>query len=98
MKRYYFYIMTNKRNGTLYVGVTNNIVRRIYEHKNKLQKGFTKKYNLTLLVHFEVFNYVKDAISREKQIKKWNRNWKLNLIEKENPMWFDLSEQFTGVE
>lgn len=88
---YYVYIITNKRNGTLYIGITNNIIRRIYEHKNKSSKGFSSKYSLFQLVYYEVFTSVNDAILREKQIKKWNRDWKIELIEKNNPKWIDLS-------
>lgn len=87
---YYTYILANKRNGTLYVGVTSNLVKRIYEHKNNLVKGFTEKYNIHLLVYFETFNDINEAILREKRIKTWKRNWKLALIEKKNPEWEDL--------
>ena len=91
-KSYYVYIVTNKRNGTLYTGVTNNLMRLIYEHKNKLVDGFTKKYGLNILVHYEMTNDVYSAISREKQIKGWIRKKKLALIEETNPYWKDLSE------
>ena len=80
-KIYYVYIVTNKRNGTLYTGVTNNLARRIYEHKNKSIKGFTEKYNLNQLVYFEVTDDINAALTREKQLKHWNRKWKINLIE-----------------
>ncbi|MDY0081589.1 MAG: GIY-YIG nuclease family protein [Ignavibacteriaceae bacterium] len=93
MKNYYVYIMTNKPNGTLYIGVTNDLVRRIYEHRNKLINGFTKKYNLRKLIYFEVFDRIEDAILREKRLKKWNRQWKIELIEKTNPNWIDLYER-----
>ncbi len=89
-KSYYVYILASARNGTLYVGVTNNISRRVWEHKNKTIKGFTEKYNVDKLVYYEFFQEIGYAIQREKQIKKWNRRWKLNLIEKENPDWLDL--------
>ena len=89
-KRFFVYIMSNKKNGTLYVGVTNNIVRRVYEHKNKLIDGFSKKYNLTNLVYFECVDNAEAAIHREKCIKKWNREWKIQLIEENNPEWEDL--------
>ena len=92
MKNYYVYIMASKRNGTLYIGVTNDIVRRVAEHKQGLLEGFTKQYGVHLLVHLEWFFDIRDAIQREKQLKKWNRQWKLNLIEKRNPNWIDLSE------
>ncbi len=85
MKNYYIYIITNKPKGILYIGMTNNLVRRGYEHRNGLIDGFTKKYNLNRLVYFEVFNRVEDAILREKRLKKWNRQWKIDLIEKVNP-------------
>jgi putative endonuclease len=90
-KCYYVYIMTNKRNGTLYIGVTNSLFRRSSDHKEKRNKNsFTDKYNIKRLVYYEVYQYVKDAILREKQMKKWNREWKIKLIEKENSSWRDL--------
>ncbi len=91
MKTYYVYILASKRNGTLYVGVTNNITRRTAEHKQKLNEGFSSKYNVDKLVYFEETNDVHEALKREKQIKHWNRKWKLELIEKNNPNWEDLS-------
>ena len=90
MKEYYVYIMASKRNGTIYVGVTNNLRKRIYEHKNKLFKGFTEKYNVNKLVWYERSDDISFAIQREKQIKHWKRKWKLELIEKDNPFWNDL--------
>lgn len=93
MKNYYVYILTNKPNGTLYIGVTNDLARRMYEHRNKLINGFTKKYNLKKLIYFEVFDRIEDAILREKRLKKWNRQWKIELIEKTNPNWIDLYER-----
>ncbi|MFA5128710.1 MAG: GIY-YIG nuclease family protein [Patescibacteria group bacterium] len=90
MKNYYVYIMTNRRNGTLYIGVTNDLTRRVYEHKHNLADGFTKKYNIHLLVYYEGTPNVVSSIQREKQLKKWNRKWKLALIEKINPEWEDL--------
>ena len=93
MKNYYLYILSNKSK-TLYIGVTNDLQRRLYEHKNKLREGFTKKYNLTNLVYFEVFNEIEPAIKREKQLKNWHRQWKLNLIESNNSDWNDLSVEF----
>ncbi|TBX71366.1 GIY-YIG nuclease family protein [Flavobacterium silvisoli] len=84
-----------KKNGTLYIGVTNSIERRIEEHKNKLNSNcFTAKYDVKLLVYYETFQYINDAIDREKQLKKWNRQWKINLIEAENKDWKDLSENW----
>ncbi|MST04314.1 MAG: GIY-YIG nuclease family protein [Candidatus Pacebacteria bacterium] len=92
-KNYYVYILASKRNGTLYIGVTNDLKRRIYEHKEKIIPGFTKKYNIRRLVYFNTTNDVNSAIMREKQIKKWNRAWKLDLIESQNPEWKDLYEE-----
>ena len=92
--QYYLYILTNKYNGTLYIGVTNNLERRMFEHKNKLVEGFTKRYNLSRLIYFETFPYVNDAIKREKNMKKWKRQWKIDLIEKENSKWNDLSKDW----
>lgn len=92
MKQYFVYILASKRNGTLYIGVTSDLIRRIYEHKNKLVPGFTSKYDVAKLVHFEEFSDIESAIYREKQLKKWNRKWKLALIEKVNPNWEDLYE------
>jgi len=89
---YYVYILSSKRNGTLYVGMTNNLKRRIYEHKNNLIKGFTEKYNIHNLVYFEQTSNVKAALEREKNIKNWKRKWKIELIEKQNPNWNDLYE------
>jgi putative endonuclease len=92
MKKYYVYILASKRNGTLYVGITSNLVKRVWEHKNKIVKGFTKKYNVDLLVYFEEHDNPAEAIKREKNIKAWKRNWKLQLIERGNPNWRDLYE------
>jgi putative endonuclease len=94
MKNYYVYIMSNKSK-TLYIGVTNDLARRIYEHKNKTIDGFTKKYNLAMLVYFEVVNSIEEAIRREKQLKNWHRQWKINLIETVNKEWRDLSVDFS---
>ena len=88
--RYYLYILASKRNGTLYIGVTSNLIKRIYEHKNNLIEGFTKKYNIHNLVYYEITEDVNSAIAREKQLKIWKRNWKIELIEKNNPGWKDL--------
>jgi len=90
MNTYWVYILCSRRNGTLYIGVTNDLVRRVYEHKQKLVKGFTKKYAVDKLVYMEEFNDINEAISREKVIKKWKRVWKLRLIEQENYQWEDL--------
>jgi putative endonuclease len=89
MKNYYVYIMT-KNSKTLYTGITNDLNRRVYEHKNKLLEGFTKKYNIHKLIYFELFNNPGDAIRREKQIKGWLREKKIGLIESMNPEWKDL--------
>ncbi|HPR53288.1 MAG TPA: GIY-YIG nuclease family protein [Deltaproteobacteria bacterium] len=93
MKQGYVYILANKRNGTLYVGVTSDITKRIYEHKNNLIEGFSKRYNVHELVYYEVHDNIESAILREKQIKKWNRRWKLRLIEEMNPEWRDLYQE-----
>jgi|TARA_B100001971_G_C18153115_1_gene516978 putative endonuclease len=89
--KYYVYLLSSKKNGTLYIGVTNDLERRMFEHKNKLVSGFTAKYNVNKLMYFEDFQYVNDALKREKQLKNWNRQWKIDLIEKENKEWKDLS-------
>ncbi len=91
-RHYYVYIMTNKKNTVLYTGVTNNLRRRVYEHKEKLIKGFTKKYNITKLVYCEVFDRIGDAITREKQIKGGSRQKKIDLINSMNKDWRDLYE------
>jgi putative endonuclease len=90
MKSFYVYILCSKKNGTLYIGVTNDLNQRTQTHKAKLISGFTKKYNVFQLVYFEVFESITAAIRREKQLKKWNRLWKIQLIEKMNPTWRNL--------
>ena len=95
MKSHYVYILANKRNGTLYTGVTNDLTKRAYEHKNNLIEGFTKKYHVHRLVYYEETKDVYSALTREKRLKKWKRNWKLDLIEKVNPDWEDLYYQLT---
>jgi putative endonuclease len=90
------YILASKRNGTLYIGVTSDLVKRIWQHKNDIFEGFTKKYGVHTLVYYEMHANMADAIQREKQLKKWNRAWKLALIEKENPEWHDLWPQITA--
>jgi len=90
MKQFYVYMMTSRRNGTLYTGVTSDLIKRVYEHKNGLVDGFTKKYGVHFLVWYELHQTADTAFNREKQIKKWNRSWKLELIEKGNPEWHDL--------
>ena len=93
MKQYYVYILTNKKEGTLYIGITSDLKKRVWEHKNKVQKGFTSKYNANKLVYYEVFDDPENAIKREKRLKFWLRQWKLDLINKQNPQWKDLYEQ-----
>lgn len=89
-RQYYVYILASYKRGTLYIGVTNNLLGRTYQHKNKLVKGFTAKYKVHKLVYFEIFEDIYEAISREKQLKKWKRAWKIELIERNNPNWEDL--------
>jgi len=91
MKEYFVYMLANKYHNVLYIGFTNNIRRRVYEHKLKLADGFTSKYNCNILLYYEVFTDVNLAIAREKQLKVWQRSWKNNLIEKHNPDWHDLA-------
>lgn len=86
----YVYIITNKPYGTLYIGVTSDLPKRIYEHRHKTYKGFSQKYDLNMLVYYEVFDDIANAILREKQMKKWNRTWKFRVIEEMNPNWLDL--------
>ena len=90
MKSYYVYILASKINGTLYVGVTNDLIRRIHQHKGKLVPGFTSEYQVDKLVYYEETNDIHSAIAREKQLKSWNRQWKIGLIETSNPDWNDL--------
>ncbi|PKG52846.1 GIY-YIG nuclease family protein [Olleya sp. 1-3] len=90
-RQYYVYILSSKKNGTLYIGVTNNLERRLIEHKQKLASVFTSKYDVNRLMYFEIIADINEAIKREKQLKNWNRQWKIELIEKENPNWKDLS-------
>ncbi|OGW82219.1 MAG: GIY-YIG nuclease [Omnitrophica bacterium RIFCSPLOWO2_12_FULL_44_17] len=87
---YFVYILANKKNGTLYIGVTSELKKRIYEHKEKLVDGFTKKYGVDKLVYYEQTDDIKEAILREKQLKKWRRDWKIQLIEEQNSKWEDL--------
>ena len=90
---YFVYILASQRHGTLYVGVTNNLVRRIYEHRKKLIEGFTSQYNVTRLVWFDQTESIEEAITHEKRLKRWRREWKIELIEKNNPAWDDLYER-----
>ncbi|MBD3321856.1 MAG: GIY-YIG nuclease family protein [Chitinivibrionales bacterium] len=89
------YILASKKNGTLYTGVTSNLIKRIWEHKKNVVEGFTQRYGIHQLVWFELHDNMESAIIREKRIKKWKRKWKLELIEKENPDWRDLYESIT---
>lgn len=89
-RSYWVYILASRLGGTLYIGVTNDLVRRVYEHRTDIVPGFTKKYDVHRLVYFEQFSDIENAIRREKRLKKWNREWKIDLIEKSNPQWNDL--------
>ena len=93
MKTYFVYILASRENGTLYIGITSNLIKRVWEHKNYVVRGFTDKYNVTLLVYYEQFTDVNEAIAREKRLKSWNRDWKIKLIESKNPKWKDLYEE-----
>ena len=89
-KQFYVYILASKRNGTLYIGITSDLMQRVWNHKNKIVEGFTQKYDVDKLVYYEIYDDAQAAILREKQLKKWRRAWKLRLIEKMNPAWNDL--------
>lgn len=95
MKSYYVYILASRENGTLYIGVTNNLPRRMYEHRNGLVEGFTKNYTVHRLVYFEETPRIDDAITKEKQLKNWRRLWKLELINETNPEWRDLADELS---
>lgn len=95
---YYIYILSEKKRGTLYTGVTHNLIVRTLEHRLKMNKGFAEKYDLFRLVYFETFNYIDKAVQREKQLKKWNRAWKIRLIEKDNKEWRDLLPEIADKE
>ena len=90
------YILASKRNGTLYIGVTSDLVKRVWHHKEDIVEGFTKKYGVHTLVYYELHTDMVEAIGREKRLKKWNRAWKIELIEKENPQWHDLWPELVG--
>ena len=90
MKQYYVYIMASKRRGTLYIGVTDDLVKRVYEHQNDVVEGFTKKYSVHQLVYYETSEDIESVILREKRLKTWHRDWKIRLIEETNPDWLDL--------
>jgi putative endonuclease len=89
-KSYFVYILASKKNGTLYTGVTGDLLKRVYQHKERLVPGFTSNYNVHMLVYYEKYSDIYSAIEREKRLKKWNRQWKINLIESVNPDWKDL--------
>jgi putative endonuclease len=95
-KQFVVYILASRRNGTLYVGVTSNLVKRIWEHKHGFVDGFTKDHGIAMLVWYEMHESAESAITREKQLKKWNRAWKVRLIEEVNPYWNDLYSTLTG--
>jgi putative endonuclease len=92
---YYVYLLASRKDGALYLGVTNDLIRRTFEHRSKVTRGFTSRYNITKLVWFEIYDDPISAISREKEIKKWRRAWKVALIVQENPDWNDLYESIT---
>ncbi len=98
MSDHYIYIMASKRNGTLYIGNTTDLVKRVWQHKNKYFGGFTAKYDVNILVYYEHYNDYWDAAQREKNMKEWKRIWKLNLIEKDNPDWNDLYDEICGLD
>ncbi len=93
---YFVYMLASRRNGTLYIGVTNDIMRRTWEHKNDLVEGFTKKYGVHILVWYELYEDIHEAIAREKRMKRWNRAWKIRLIEKDNSGWNDIYDRLMG--
>jgi len=90
MGQYFVYILASKRNGTIYIGITNNLLKRVHQHRSNLVEGFTKTYKVHELVYYETHKNINDAITKEKRMKKWKRKWKLKLIEKFNPNWEDL--------
>lgn len=96
MQDSYIYIMSNRKDGTLYIGVTSDLVKRVYEHKNEMKGKFTHKYNLGKLVYYEVHSHIEEAIKREKRLKSWLRQWKIELIEKDNHEWVDLYAHILG--
>jgi putative endonuclease len=93
MRTFYVYIMASKRNGTLYIGSTSDLIQRVWVHKNKVIKGFTERYNVNQLVYYEIHDLYTEAARREKRLKNWQRKWKLDLIEKLNPTWQDLYQE-----
>ncbi|MDP2953675.1 MAG: GIY-YIG nuclease family protein [Chloroflexota bacterium] len=94
-KQYFVYVLASKRNGTLYIGITSDLTKRLYEHRNNLVDGFTKRYNIHTLVYYEITGDVNSALLRERQLKKWRRKWKIALIEKSNPQWRDLYDELS---
>ncbi len=96
MKQYYVYILSNKPKGTLYTGVTSDLIKRVWQHKSSLVDGFTKKYDIKNLVYYQIHEDIVQAINYEKKIKSWKRDWKIQLIEKENPNWLDLYADVIG--
>lgn len=90
---YCVYVLASKKNGTLYIGVTSNLIKRVWEHKNKIREGFTAKYNVDKLVYYEQYSDPENAIKREKRLKRYKRKWKIELIEKSNPEWQDMYNQ-----
>jgi len=95
-REYYVNILASRIGGTLYIGVTNDLIRRVFEHKSKFVRGFTKKYDVIKLVYYEQYDDIEIAIQREKRLKKWNRQWKIRLIEEKNPNWDDLYPSIAG--
>ena len=95
-KQFYVYILASKRNGTLYTGVTSNLIQRVWQHKHDVIQGFTRKYNVKTLVYYEIHENAESALTKEKKIKRWRRAWKLDLIEDSNPEWRDLYEDILG--
>jgi putative endonuclease len=95
-KEFYVYILASKPNGTLYTGVTSNLIQRVWQHKHDVIQGFTRKYNVKILVYYEVHENAESALTRENKIKRWRRTWKLGLIENSNPEWRDLYEEILG--
>ena len=96
MRTYFVYIMASKRNGTLYIGYTSDLARRMYEHKSGAVRGFSERYGTRMLVHYETFEDARLAQQRERSLKRWNRKWKLELIEKRNPRWRDLYDDLNS--
>jgi putative endonuclease len=94
-KKGYVYLLASRKEGALYIGVTSNLIKRVWEHREGMVQGHTAQFNIKHLVYFEIFDRMEEAITREKQLKKWKRGWKIELIEKHNPNWYDLFEEIT---